>query len=381
MSLRIAILEPYFGGSHAVFVNTLCDHSRHEYTVASMPARKWKWRMRGSGVHFTRQDVAWMTEAPVGGYDVLLCSDMLPVADFRALLPPAHRDTPIVCYFHENQLTYPVVHGEPRDFHFAMTNITSCLAAGAVWFNSHYHRETFLSAAGKMLARMPDHIPAAALEEIRAKSCVLSPPVLVTPVRRAAPAGRNPDQPLTILWSHRWEYDKNPKPFLDALLSLLDERITFRVVFLGERFETVPPEFAPALRRLESRISHVGWLPERADYLATLAGCDLVVSTAIQENFGYAVIESILCGCQPLLPNRLAYPEVIPASHHPAALFAGDDQLVDALRVVLTGGRRMTSDEIHEVQDSLVTRFGPPALQRIDDALERIASGRAPGPF
>ena len=372
MGLHIAILEPYFGGSHAVFVNTLCDHSRHEYTVASMPARKWKWRMRGSGVHFTRQDVAWMSRAPVGGYDVLLCSDMLPVADCRALLPRAQRDTPIVCYFHENQLTYPVVHDDPRDFHFAMTNVVYCLAADAVWFNSHYHRDAFLNAAGEMLARMPYHIPASALDEISKKSSVLFPPVLVKPVRRAAPAGRA-DQPLTILWSHRWEYDKNPKPFLDALVLLMDEGVPFQVVFLGERFETVPSEFAPALQRLEPRISHVGWLPERADYLATLAGCDLVVSTAIQENFGYAVIESILCGCQPLLPNRLAYPEVIPASHHPAALFPGDDQLVDALRDILTGGRRMTCDEIHALQDKLAKRFGYPALQRIDDALERIA--------
>ena len=111
--------------------------------------------MRGAAVWFTREQEQWLAgeaDAP----DVILANDMLSVADLRALLPPGRRDTPIVCYFHENQLTYPLSSEDERDFQFGMTNITSCLAADAVWFNSEFHREAFLKAAVGLLRKMPD---------------------------------------------------------------------------------------------------------------------------------------------------------------------------------------------------------------------------------
>ena len=89
-----------------------------------------------------------MTTAAGGLVDVILCNDMLSVADLRSFLPAGIRDVPIVCYFHENQLTYPIPEEQERDFQYGMTNITSCLAADAVWFNSRFHREDFLAAVG-----------------------------------------------------------------------------------------------------------------------------------------------------------------------------------------------------------------------------------------
>ena len=82
--LEVAILEPYYGGSHATFVDTLAERSRHRISVVSLPARKWKWRMRGAAIWFTQEDNAW-----VGGDDarlvqVILANDMLSVADLRA---------------------------------------------------------------------------------------------------------------------------------------------------------------------------------------------------------------------------------------------------------------------------------------------------------
>lgn len=376
MTLNVAILEPYYGGSHAQFVDTLTAHSRHRYVAATMPARKWKWRMRGAAIHFTRQDTTWIDEAPAGGYDVILCSDMLSVADLRALFPRTLRDVPIACYFHENQLTYPVAHQDARDFHFAVTNITSCLASDVVWFNSQYHRSAFMDATRKLLAKMPDHVPRSALDEIQKKTVVLPPPVLLDPVVRPGPADKPHGEPMTILWCHRWEYDKNPGPFLDALIKLYDENLPYRVVFLGEQFEDAPPEFAVALERLKERIHHAGWLPSRDDYLRMLSEADLVVSTAIQENFGYAVIESILSGCQPLLPNRLSYPEILGGHAPDVCLFADDVHFEQALREALNGARRLEPYGLAELQQSLIERYGPSALEAIDRAINDLVHGR-----
>ena len=47
----------------------------------------------------------------------------------RALLPPGPREVPMVTYFHENQLTYPLQGDERRDVHFALSHLHSILAS------------------------------------------------------------------------------------------------------------------------------------------------------------------------------------------------------------------------------------------------------------
>ena len=46
-------------------------------------------------------------------------------------------------------------------------------------------------------------------------------------------------------------------------------------------------------------------------YLKILSEADIIVSTAIHEFFGISVVEAIAAGAYPLLPKRLAYPEVL----------------------------------------------------------------------
>ena len=53
--LNIAVIEPYYGGSHAAFVDTFVQHSRHRCHLFKMPARKWKWRMRGAAIWFAEE--------------------------------------------------------------------------------------------------------------------------------------------------------------------------------------------------------------------------------------------------------------------------------------------------------------------------------------
>ena len=363
-SLHVALLEPYYGGSHAAFVDTLVKHSRHRFTLATMPPRKWKWRMRGAALWFTQEDTAWMSAGPI---DRILCNDMLSVADLRATLPDALKAVPTVCYFHENQLSYPIPNEQDRDYQYGMTNLTSCLAADAVWFNSRFHLEDFLSAAEGLLRKMPDCVPGGLVDRVRAIASVVTPPVEV-PV---APPGRvRVAGPLTILWCHRWEYDKNPEPFFDALIRLDRAGVPFRVVLLGEQFRTAPRVFGEAWSSLSKHIVHTGFLPGRADYQAMLASCDLVVSTAIQENFGIGIIEAILAGCQPLVPNRLAYPETIPSAFHATCLFENDVALHDALAAVLRGDRRLSQTQRTALRDEIEATYGAPAAtRRIDELL------------
>lgn len=372
--IHILLLEPYYGGSHAAFVNTFCAHTKHRTTLVTLPARKWKWRMRGAAIWFTHQDRTWMNTEKNGKVDLIFCSDMLSVADLRALLPSHCRDTPIVCYFHENQLTYPIPIDQTRDYQYGMTNITSCLAADAVWFNSQFHLDDFLDAADVLLRKMPDFVPQRTTDRIRHKAQVSPPPVSLD-IQQESGGGATTNK--TILWCHRWEFDKNPEPFFEALLKLDAEGHEFDLVMLGEQFRTAPPIFADSWDRLKRHITHAGFIPDRKDFIAMLTRCNLVVSSAIQENFGIGVIEAILAGCQPLLPARLAYPEVIPAEFHEQCLFARDDDLHSRLRDWLEGRNRLSPNAQQQLTERIASKFAPSILvSQMDTAFERLVEGR-----
>lgn len=47
----------------------------------------------------------------------------------------------------------------------------------------------------------------------------------------------------------------------------------------------------------------------KEEYYKLLAKSKIVVSFALQENFGYGIAEAVFLGCVPVLPNRLVYPE------------------------------------------------------------------------
>ena len=54
----------------------------------------------------------------------------------------------------------------------------------------------------------------------------------------------------------------------------------------------------------------------------------------MQEFFGIAVMEAAYCGARPLLPRRLAYPELYP----PACLYERDEDFAGALRALIAAG-------------------------------------------
>lgn len=301
--MQILALEPYYGGSHKAFLDGWSALSPHDWTILTLPAYKWKWRMRHAAVTFAQEVHKHLSGKPP--WDLLFCSDMLNLAEFRGLARHDIGDLPSVVYFHENQLTYPVRLESERDYQFAMTNLTSALAADAVWFNSAFHRDEFLAALDAFLKRMPDHQPAGITEDIRRKASIHPPGVAARPARH----GRRPG-PLRILWAARWEHDKNPEDFFRALAILRKRSIAFRVSVVGEQFREVPEIFAQARRDFADCIDRWGYQESRAEYEAALSEADVFVSTARHEFFGLCAVEAALAGAVPLLPKRLAYPEV-----------------------------------------------------------------------
>lgn len=68
---------------------------------------------------------------------------------------------------------------------------------------------------------------------------------------------------------------------------------------------------AEPLLTAKGHVRSWGYLDSRQSYWRALADCDVVVSTANHEFFGVSVAEAVSMGCIPLLPQRLAYPELV----------------------------------------------------------------------
>ncbi|TKJ32517.1 MAG: glycosyl transferase family 1 [Planctomycetes bacterium B3_Pla] len=306
--MRILALEPYYDGSHKAFIDGLSKVSRHDWMLLTLPAHKWKWRMRHSAITFAAQTAE--LEKVNSSWDLLFCSDMLNLAEFAALAPVGIARLPKVIYFHENQLTYPVRVENERDYQFAMTNLTSALAADAVWFNSQFHIDSFLDALAKFLKSMPDHQPLETVGKIQAKSSVYPPGIGDFSTRQARKPGT-----MRILWAARWEHDKNPEDFFEAIGILRARNVPFRISVIGQSFRDRPAVFEKARHDFQDHIDLWGYQRSREDYEHALCEADVVVSTANHEFFGIGVLEAVAAGAYPFVPNRLSYPEILGLGH------------------------------------------------------------------
>lgn len=302
--MKILVLESYYGGSHKAFLDGWRADSTHEFTLLTLPPTKWKWRMRHAAITFAQQVNELITSGEK--WDFLFCSDMLNLAEFLGLVDESIRTLPKVVYFHENQLTYPVQVESERDYQYCMTNITTAVAADAVWFNSAFHRDEFLEAIDAFLKRMPDFQPIQVIEQIRQKSSIHPPGI--GPIEHSKE--RKPG-PIRILWAARWEHDKNPEDFFAAMKILKDKGLDFRLNVIGEQFRDQPQIFDWAKDYFSEHIDRWGYQSSRDQYEAALAESDIVVSTANHEFFGIGMLEAIAAGCFPLLPQRLSYPTII----------------------------------------------------------------------
>lgn len=365
--LRILALEPYYGGSHRAFLDGYRDHSRHSVELLTMPARKWKWRMRGAAL-----TLGELLDQRRGEFDAVLVSDYLDLAALVGMGPGLLHGVPRVAYFHENQLTYPVPSEEERDYQFGFTNITTCLAADRVLFNSHYHLDSFLEGVELLLDRMPDCVPEWAGQRIRRRSEVVPVGVDFGTIDASRSVGPAAQGPLTILWNHRWEYDKGAQTFFELMIELQQEGHEFRLVVMGQKFRTAPPIFDKAWERLMPRMKNFGYVESRAAYCKLLLESDVVVSTAMQEFFGISVVEAVYAGCAPLLPNDLSYPELLPRHWHETCLYGSRKDL----KARLVGWLRHP-DEARSLDLSAdVRRFGwDRVAPLLDSVIERLCGG------
>ncbi len=298
------LLSAYHADSHAAWADWLSERFRNiDWQVRTLPGRHFAWRIRGN-------PLSWLDELPQAQPDLILATSMVDLATLKGLHPRLH-GVPCWLYFHENQFAYPTSERQFRSLEPCMVQLYAALAADRLLFNSRFNRDSFLDGIETMMARLPDHLPTGLRSRLGSRSSVLPVPI------QALEVAEDRDHDL-IVWNHRWEYDKAPERFADALIAVAERGQDFRLALLGKRPRRAPPALARIRARLGPRIVADGHLP-RADYEALVARAGIVISTAIHEFQGLSVLEAASAGVRPLVPDAMCYPEQYPTEYRYAA--------------------------------------------------------------
>lgn len=381
--VQVLSLQAYYGGSHAQFHDGWTANSSLNWTTLTLPSRHWKWRMRHASIYFSEkiQELAAQGQT----WKMIVCTDMLNVAEFKGLLPRELASIPILVYFHENQFEYPNRAGFKRDQHFPFTNFTTALAADHTWYNSRFNFDSMLDGLNRQSKRWPDFVPAAAIGSLESKLEIQPPGIDLPPVdvneylivrkQRAVDL-----QPMHIVWAARWEHDKNAEDLLAALKILTENDLPFRLSVLGQSFRYLPPVFDEIKSTFPDQISRWGFQESRKQYWEALAEADIFVSTANHEFFGLSAAEAIAVGLHPVFPNRLAYPELLGHAYT-------ESEIESCLYDGTAGGLAQTLTKIHqqrsdgnwdsnlEASTRLIDQIGwDSRAKQLDDSLNGLLS-------
>ncbi|XP_065337764.1 tRNA-queuosine alpha-mannosyltransferase [Cloeon dipterum] len=322
------VIEIFYGGSHKQLLDVLFEglNIASKCELITLPDKKWHWKARTGALTV-------LDKIPLEhNFKVLFTSSVLNLAELLALRPDLKNLKKIV-YFHENQLIYPVKTQKERDFQYGYNQILTCLVADIIIFNSEFNMSSFLSSLSTFMKIQPGPgRPKGLREKIEPKCSVLYFPIKVDSLRRPTSQSKSQETPLHILWPHRWEHDKDPEMFARVLLSLHRFGLDFRVSMLGRVCSDFPESIALAKEELNDKFCHWGYLESRDEYIGVLNDADVVVSTAKHEFFGVAMMEAVICGCYPLCPKAIVYPEIYPEE----CLYKDESELLERLKMFCT---------------------------------------------
>ncbi|XP_014028982.1 tRNA-queuosine alpha-mannosyltransferase isoform X1 [Salmo salar] len=387
LSMSVLLVEAFYGGSHKQLIDLLRENVE-DCVSYTLPAKKWHWRARTAALYFMQAIPASPSYRVLFASSVLNLSELVALRPDLATLKkvlyfhenqlvyPVRKSQDRDFQYGYNQvLSCLVADVVAFNSSFNMESFLSSISSFMKMIPDHRPKDLDKLIRPKCrvlhfpiqfphVTSRPEVLLSPVEEEKEGLLSLSSPPapkaLCLSPEPEAAirdqregtgqaeapshpreergPGGGKEEgdgggeeshvRPLHIVWPHRWEHDKDPELFFKMLLKLKERGLGFQLSVLGETFTDVPDIFAEARVDLNDHVLHWGFMPSKEDYLRVLCQADVVVSTAKHEFFGVAMLEAVHCGCYPLCPNALVYPEIFPEEY----LYSTPEQLYKKLQ-------------------------------------------------
>ncbi|XP_072817024.1 tRNA-queuosine alpha-mannosyltransferase isoform X6 [Vicugna pacos] len=324
--MSILIVEAFYGGSHKQLVDLL-QEELEDCVLHTLPAKKWHWRARTSALYFS-QNVP-----PSARYRILFASSVLNLTELAALRPDLGKLKKIL-YFHENQLVYPVKKCQERDFQYGYNQILSCLVADVVVFNSVFNMESFLTSIGKFMKLIPDHRPKDLESIIRPKCQVIYFPIRFPDVSRFMPEHKTAHlQKILSLKgndgaapSRALPFQQEQRDWENALKNFDSESGPCGATQQENLCSSVSQE--PYLKTFDAPDHSSAHHGENKQNPRDILGGAEYQQRPLHIVWPHRWLEAVYCGCYPLCPKDLVYPEIFPAEY----LYSTPEQLSKKLQ-------------------------------------------------
>ena len=331
--LEVYLIEPYFGGSHKFFIKQLCDafsDLADSLKIISLPPRHWKFRLQLSHVtlaELVNKELAYRDPQP--NKVLFICNSLMDIAAFRAMLARPYKNSLLWCYFHENQMSYPLQQESPsfnqekinQQHIFPAFHLNQILTADKVFFNSYFNKEDTFQKLNTFISTRPEKVMKTSLSKIFKEAEVI--PVGLEPCPlKTIPMWK--DRPKRILWNHRWEYDKNPEEFFRLVSPILERNSTYELSLIGENNRDDEGYFREFKNQYSGQITAFGYIEQRNSYWQELVQCRVLPVTSNHDFLGLSILEATSVGVIPMLPKRMVYPELIPDTLKSKLLYEKD---------------------------------------------------------
>ncbi|MFZ9001797.1 MAG: tRNA-queuosine alpha-mannosyltransferase domain-containing protein [Bacteriovoracaceae bacterium] len=343
--MKILFIEPYNGGSHKIFLEQFISqlHKKGvECDSVSLAPKKWRWRFLSAHFHLAEIVNDSFSHRPP---EVIICSSLMDTASFKALLGPAFHNSSIITFFHENQLAYPIYRNADnikdqqklKKYTYPLVHLNQILSSDALLFNSRFNYDSLFHGLDKFIRTMPDARPYKSFENAKKKCFIIGLGIEIA--QNSSELLDWEKRPSRILWNHRWEYDKNPQEFVELFTKLIRTHPNLELDLLGDdRKGECSDTFLELNKRFPTHIKTFGGLNDRKRYIKQLGYCRLLPVTSNHDFFGLSIIDAIVNGVIPLLPNRLSYPELIAPSLHEKLLYSSFKELYQKSSLLLNIG-------------------------------------------
>jgi glycosyltransferase involved in cell wall biosynthesis len=173
----------------------------------------------------------------------------------------------------------------------------------------------------------------------------------------------SPDNPVDVIYSSRFDKEKNPHLFLDVVDRCRDVKFvicTGHAELRGTAEDAVARALELAKRKRSNLRIYTGMTKGR--YYKLLLNSKIQVNTSWQDWVSFTLLEALTFRCTPLYPNHRSFPQTL--DYNNDWLYVPDDSLDLANRIVELLSRPPTPN-VHNGLKAGIVNYHDGALNRI----------------